>query len=416
MQHNHFELLADDCIREKVSKAFSEYQLKNKRVLVIIPDNSRTAPIDIFFKLFYDLFGKEVKKLDYLVALGTHPLLTEEEKFKRVGISSAEKEKIYKDIAIMNHRWDKKETFVNIGSIDENEMEDITEGLMKKKADISVNRIIFDYDIILVIGPVFPHEIVGFSGSSKYFFPGICGWNFTDITHWLAALRTNIKTIGKRDTPVRRLLDHAVKMIKTPVVYFNLVVDSEGLKGLFIGSEKSAWEKAVDLSSKINIRYTDRIYKTVLSLASKNFDDFWTGAKSVYKIEPIVEDGGEIVVYAPHIEQFSIVHGAVVDKIGFHIKEYFLNNESVYEEFPKAVLAFSTLVKGTGRFRNGVEEPRITVTLATGISKERCESLNLKYKDPAEIDVADWENKQEDGRFVVHNSGEVLYRIKNNME
>ncbi len=406
------ETLSREDIGEQMLKAYNKYNLKNKKLLVIIPDNTRTAPIDIFFKLFYEIFVKEVIKLDYLVALGTHPMLSEEGKLKRLGITKLEKEQLYNNISIMNHRWDRKDTFVKIGSIGKREMGELTDGLIFESSDILINKIIYDYDIIIVVGPVFPHSIVGFSGSSKYLFPGICGWNFIDTTHWLGALRTNLKTIGIKDTPVRRLIDRAAQMVSLPVIYFNLVVDNEDLKGLFVGDDNSAWSEAVELSSKINIRYVDKPLKKVLSIPSEIYDDFWTGAKAIYKIEPIVEDGGELIVYAPNIKDFSITHNNFIEEMGYHIKDYFLNKMSQYNKLPKAVMSYCTLVKGAGTLRNGREEPRINVVLASGISKERCEKVHINYKDPEKIHISEWENREEEGIMVIYNSGEVLYRIK----
>lgn len=412
MECETFCNLTEEFVKEQILQAHDKYNLRNKKLLVIIPDNTRTAPVDMFFKLFYEVFGREAVKLDYLVALGTHPRLTDEEKLKRVGIKRRDKEEMYKNVRIMNHRWDGKETFVNIGAIEEDEMDYLTGGLLRERAEISLNRIIFDYDTAIILGPVFPHEIVGFSGSNKYLFPGICGWNFIDITHWLAALRTNLKTIGIKDTPARRLIDRAAELVTVPIIYFNLVMEGEGLKGLFIGSDSSAWSEAVKLSSRINIRYLSRPLRKVLSIPSIKYDDFWTGAKAFYKIEPVVEDGGEIVVYAPHIKQFSITHGNIIERLGFHIKEYYLNDMRKYSRFPRTVMAHTILVKGTGGMKEGEEMPRIDVVLSTGISKERCDRANIKYKSPDEINIPQWEDREDEGIAVIHNSGEVLYKIK----
>jgi nickel-dependent lactate racemase len=406
------EKLSHDDIKTRILKAYKEFNLRNKKLLVIIPDNTRSAPVDVFFKIFFELLGKDTKKLDYLIALGTHPVLNKEEKLKRVGISEQEKTQIYSSVKIMNHRWDKKETFKVIGTIESDEMYSLSGGLLREKADISLNRIIFEYDALIILGPVFPHEVAGFSGSNKYLFPGICGWNFTDNTHWLAALRTNLKTIGIKDTPVRRLIDRAAEFVSVPIIYFNLVVDSEGLKGLFIGSDSDAWSRAADLSASVNIKYVAKPYKKVLSIASKKYDDLWTGAKAFYKIEPAVEDGGEIIVYAPHIDQFSITHGKIIEQIGFHIKDYFIEDMGTFDRYPKAVLAHVTQVKGTGQLLNNIEKPRIKVILATSISKTRCDASNIDYMNPDLINIAEWEKRVDDGTAVVHNSGEALYRVK----
>jgi nickel-dependent lactate racemase len=412
MQDRTPETMSIEEIKTRVMRAYEDFGLKNKKLLVILPDNTRSAPVDIFFKLFFELFGKKTKKLDYLIALGTHPLLTEEEKLKRVGISEQDKKKTYSSVKIMNHRWEKKETFTTIGTISSDEVYALSDGLLSQKADISVNRLIFEYDALIILGPVFPHEVAGFSGSNKYLFPGICGWNFTDSTHWLAALRTNLKTIGHKDTPVRKLIDRAAEFVSVPIVYFNLVVEGRDLKGLFIGSDSGAWSSAADLSAIVNIKHVKRPFKKVLSMASEKYDDLWTGAKAFYKIEPAVEDGGEIIVYAPHIEQFSITHGKTIESIGFHIIEYFLKDMAMYAKYPKAVLAHVTQVKGKGQLLGNIEKPRIKITLATAISKNRCDAVNINYMEPGQINIADWENNRDEGIAVVDNAGEVLYRAE----
>jgi len=399
-------------IRNDISEVFSRFNLRGKKLLIIIPDNTRSAPVDTFFKLFHREYSGRVKKLDYLVALGTHPLLSEDGMLSRVGISREEKNTIYRDVEIFNHRWDIKDTFVKIGTIEEDEMEGLTGGLLRERVVIEINRIVFNYDSVIILGPVFPHEIAGFSGSNKYFFPGISGWEFIDVTHWLGALETNMKIIGRRDTTPRKLIDRAAEMISVPIIYFNLVVDSEGLKGLFIGDGKSAWDKAVELSSRLNIKYIARPYSKVLSMPSKKYEDFWTGAKAFYKIEPMVKEGGEIVVLAPHIKDISITHRSVINQIGFHIKDYFLANMDIYKKFPRAVLAYSSLVKGSGKYFNGKETPRVRLVLSTGVSEEECKRLNLDYIDPNRVKVSEWENRENEGIKVVREAGEVLYRVR----
>ncbi|MFW6137998.1 MAG: lactate racemase domain-containing protein [Spirochaetota bacterium] len=411
MGRTEINTIKEEHLRKQLSEAFEKYRFKNKKLLVIIPDNSRSAPVDIFFRLFYEEYLDRVKRLDYLVALGTHPLLKEAGKLKRVGIDKQQLETRYHDIAVFNHRWDKEETFVKIGTIEEGEMEALTGGLLKEEAEIEINRLIFEYDYVLILGPVFPHEIAGFSGSNKYLFPGIGGWKFIDVTHWLGALETNLNVIGKKDTAPRRLIDRAAGMVSVPIVYFNIVVDREGLKGLFIGDTADAWEKAVEVSSRINITYISRPCRRVLSIPSDKYEDFWTGAKAFYKIEPMVEDGGEVIVYAPHINQISITHGRLIEKIGFHIRDYFTAHLESYRDVPRAVMAYSSLVKGAGTYINGKEKPRVRVVLSSGVPEEKCRQLNLDYMDPGSIDVSAWENSQDEGVRVVHNSGEILFRV-----
>ncbi len=403
--------LQEKYIEKEIINAFQKYDLEGKKLIIIIPDNTRTAPIDLFFKLFYKHYYKNVRKIDYLIALGTHPLLNINQKLKRVGITENDYNNKYRNIKIINHRWDIPETFKEIGSLTKKEVSLISEGLMEEDVIISVNRLIFDYDKILIIGPVFPHEIAGFSGSNKYLFPGISGWNFIDTTHWLGALATSLKIIGKKDTPVRRLIDRARGLIDKEIIYYNLVMKKETPVGLFIGNDIQSWEKAVDLSAKANIKYIDKPVKNVLSIPSSKYDDLWTAAKGFYKTEPIVKDGGNIILFAPWIKEFSYTHGKIIERVGFHIKDYFLANFEKFKSEPRTVLAHCTHVKGYGKLENGIEKPRINVFLATGIPRDRCEKVNIGYVGPEEIDIK--AIKENPDYMVVENSGEILYRLKN---
>ena len=404
----HLNLSSSE-IEEKVIKSFEKYDLANKKLLAIIPDNTRTAPIDILFKILYKHYFKNARSLDYLVALGTHPHLNLEQRLKRVGISQEEYNKKYNKLKIMNHRWDIPETFIKVGNINKSEMSEITDGIFKEDVNITINRMIFDYDEILILGPVFPHEIVGFSGSNKYLFPGIGGWDFIDITHWLAALITNLKIIGVKDTPVRRLIDRARGFIDKHIIYYNIVMYQNDIKGLFIGDDRSAWEEAVALSSKVNIKYINKSVRNVLSIPSKEYDDLWTASKGIYKLEPIVENGGNIILYAPNVKEFSYTHGKIIEEAGFHIKDYFLADFNSYKDVPRTVLAHCALVKGQGVYENGLEKPRINIHLSAGISRERCKSANIGYINPSEINIK--KLKMDKSYFIVENSGEILYRL-----
>ena len=394
-----------------MSEALAEVNLDGKRVLVIIPDHTRTAPIPLFFRLFYDLLGERVAALDYLVALGTHQTMSEEALNKLVGVTAAERAEKYRDVRIFNHRWDLPKTFVTIGTIPAAEIEEITGGLMRQDVPITLNKLIFDYDQLIICGPTFPHEVVGFSGGNKYFFPGIGGAEVIDFTHWLGAVITIMEVIGTRHTPVRQVIDRAASFIDKPKLCFSLVVRDEELAGLFIGPPEEAYEHAADLSAKLHIVYVDKPFRRVLSVMPEMYDDLWTAAKGMYKLEPAIADGGEVIIYAPHITEVSYTHGHIIDQIGYHVRDYFLKQWDRFEDYPWGVLAHSTHLRGIGTFEDGVERARIRVTLATGIPEERCRRINLGYVGPAAIDMAEWEGREDEGILVVPKAGEMLYRV-----
>jgi len=374
--------------------------------------------LSVFFKLFYDILGDEVAALDYLIALGTHPPMSEEAIHRHLKVTPEEMATRYQNVHVFNHRWDDPDTFVRVGTISQAEVEELSQGMLSLEVPVAVNRMVCEYDHLIICGPVFPHEVVGFSGGNKYFFPGISGWDLIHVTHWLGALITSYEIIGRKHTPVRAMIDRAAQFIDKPKTAVAYVVKGEEAVGVFIDTPERAWSAAADLSAQVDIVYLDRPVQTVLSILPKMYDDMWTGAKGMYKVEPVVADGGEVIIYAPHITEVSYTHGRLLDKIGYHVRDYFLKQWDKFKHYPWGVLAHSTHLKGLGTFENGVEKPRIRVTLATGIPEERCRRLSLGYRDPKTIDVEEWvERAQHDPHLlVVPRAGEVLYRLKEGRE
>ncbi|MEN6663904.1 MAG: hypothetical protein ABFD85_07890, partial [Phycisphaerae bacterium] len=182
------------------------------------------------------------------------------------------------------------------------------------------------------------------------------------------------------------------------------------LAGLFAGPVRDSWAAAADLSAQVHIRYVDAPYQSVLARAPEMYDDLWVAAKCMYKMEPVMADGGELIIYAPHVKEISYTHGHIIRKIGYHTLEYFLAQWERFKDYPWGVLAHSTHVKGIGTYAAGRESPRIRVTLATGIDRATCEAVNLGYRDPATINPADWQDRP--GRLYVPKAGETLYRLK----
>ncbi|MEM7030632.1 MAG: lactate racemase domain-containing protein, partial [Chloroflexota bacterium] len=297
-QGNTSTLLSEAEIQALMSEALAKANLDGKRVIVIIPDGTRTAPIDLMFRLFYELLGEEVASLDYLIALGTHMLMSDEEINARVGITEAERTGKYAKVNFFNHCWDNPDTFTSLGEISADEIYQITGGLLNQTVDVRLNKLIFDYDQVIICGPTYPHEVVGFSGGNKYFFPGIGGDEVINFSHWLGAVITSYNVIGTKDTPVRQVINRAASFIDMPKLCFSMVVGASGkevgLNGLYIGSPEEAYEAAADLSSQIHIKWLDQPVKRVLSVMPKLYDDIWTAAKGMYKMEPVIADGGEV--------------------------------------------------------------------------------------------------------------------------
>ena len=395
-----------------VAAGIESLHLDGQRVLVIVPDGTRTMPLPHMHALLTRHLLPRAAAMDYLIALGTHSPMDDTALTRHFGapVSGG----LLGQSRVYNHRWMDPQTFVQLGVIPAEEIHDLSGGLFAQEVPVRLNRLVLDYDRLLVVGPVFPHEVVGFSGGSKYFFPGIAGAEIINFTHWLGAVMTNHRIIGSGYTPVRAVIDRAAAMIPTPAACFALVVTHEGTAGLFYGSPQEAWQAASAPSTPKNIVYVERPYRRVLSVMPRLYDDLWTGAKGMYKMEPAVADGGEVVIYAPHISEVSYSHGKILDEIGYHTRDYFLKQWERFQHHPWGVLAHSTHVKGLGEYdaATQVETPRIQVTLATAIPPERCRRINLGYLDPASVGLEDWQGREEEGVLLVPRAGEMLYRLK----
>ncbi len=406
------ETLTDNDVQHFIAQALDTLSLQGKRVLVIIPDSTRTAPLPLFFRLLYEHIGRHVAHLDYLIALGTHPPMEEAAIEHLVGVSAQERAEHYPNVSILNHSWSQPDTLSTIGTISRQEAQQITHGLLAEDVPVTLNRIIFDYDQLIICGPVFPHEVVGFSGGAKYLFPGIAGPDIINFTHWLGALVTSMHTIGVKDTPVRRIIHRAAEFVDRPLLCMALVLKDEELHGLYIGSYLEAWSAAADLSAQLNIIPVTTPFKRVLSIPSHIYDDLWTAAKAMYKTEPAIADGGEVIIYAPHITEISYTHGKLIDEVGYHVRDYFTKQWDRFKNVPGSILAHSTHVKGAGTFENGIETSRISVTLATGIPEDRCRQVNLGYLNYTKIHVEEWRNREQEGILLVPHAGEMLYRAE----
>ncbi len=404
--------LSEEELHGLVAAAAGELGIEDKRVLTIIPDGTRTMPMAQMFRLLQEEIGEHAAVCDYLVALGTHPLMSDEQLTKLLG-RSVENGRC-DGARVYNHRWDMAETFVPIGSIPLGEVEEISGGLLSEGISVKINRLIFEYDQILICGPVFPHEVVGFSGGNKYLFPGISGQEMIDQTHWLGALLGSYHVIGTESTPVRELIDRAAAKTKVPVACMALVVTKEGVSGFYFGGAREAWKSAAALSAQKHIEWVDEPFRRVLAVMPEMYGDIWTAAKGMYKAEPAMMDEGEVVIYAPHITEFSATHGPHIEKIGYHCRDYFVKQWKLFADVPRGVLAHSTHLRGEGAFDvgTGFERDRIRVTLATGISEERCHRMNLGYLDPSEVKMQEWFGRESEGIKVMPRAGETLYRIK----
>lgn len=406
--------LRRDDVLALLGQAAAGLALDGKRLLAIIPDATRTIPMPLLFELLYATLGERVARLDYLIALGTHPPMTSAAIDRFIGVSARERAERYPKVSIYNHEWDQPAMLTTIGTISRAETDRLTGGLLSDDVPVTLNRRILDYDTLLICGPVFPHEVAGFSGGAKYLFPGIAGPDIINFTHWLGALVTTMRTIGVKNTPTRRIIHRATELVPKPVYCAALVLRDDALHGLYVGGTVAAFEAAADLSAQLNIIYKPHPFQSVLSMPAERYDDLWTAAKAMYKTEPVVADGGEVIIYAPHLTEVSYTHGELIDRIGYHVRDYFVKQWDRFKDVPGGTLAHSTHVKGVGEYnaKTGIETPRIQVTLATGIPEERCRRIDLGYRDWHTLNPDDWANREDEGYLLVPHAGEMLYRLR----
>lgn len=407
-------VLTQETVRQTLALGL-EKKFANQRILVLIPDHTRTIPLPFLFRELVTILH-DAKQLDFMVALGTHPPLTQAQLDRLVGITAVERKDQFGHVRVFNHRWDLPDTLMRIGTLPQEQIKQIAgdrwHPTLGGDVDILINRAIHEYDHILILGPTFPHEVVGFSGGAKYLFPGISGADMINVTHWLGALAGVRGTIGIKKTPVRDMVHAAAEHVTTPITLIALVVVGEGLAGLFIGDYLEAWGAAADLSSKKHIIWVDKPFQKVLSKAPSMYDELWTAGKAMYKLEPALAEGGELTIYAPHLDVVSHVHGKYIYEIGYHVLAYFLEQWETFKHIPLGVLAHSTHVRGDGRFQNGIEYPRASVSLATRLSADDCAQLALGYRDLEKIEPAEWQEREDEGVLYVPKAGEMLYRLK----
>jgi nickel-dependent lactate racemase len=404
--------LSEAEVRDIAARTLAALDLAGQRVLLVVPDATRTAPIGLLFRMLHELLGADVRTLDVMIALGTHPPMSDEAINRRLEITPQERAGRYRRVRILNHAWDDSASLATVGVIPATEIGELSGGLFQMDVPVAINRAVFDYDRIIIVGPVFPHEVVGFSGGNKYLFPGIGGPDILNFFHWLGAVITNPRIIGNKSTPVRRVVDRAAALVPVAKTAFCLVVHSGGLAGLYAGAAEAAWSAAADLSDQLHVVYKDRPFHTVLSCAPPMYDEVWVGGKCMYKLEPVVADGGDLIIYAPHIKEISVTHGRCIERIGYHTRDYFLAQWERFRDEPWGILAHSTHVRGIGTYENGIEKPRIQVTLATQIPEAVCRRINLGYRDPASIQVANYQDREDKGILCVPKAGEMLYRLR----
>ncbi len=406
-------ILDDGALTAIISQGLTTRNLRGQRVLVLIPDATRTMPMPRYFAIVrHALREAGAMQQTWMVALGTHPAMDTDALNRLLGCDLTQLAHDESDVEVVNHAWQDPATLVQVGVIDSDTMARLSGGLNSDAVPVRINRAVLTHDLVLICGPVFPHEVVGFSGGNKYLFPGISGPDVINATHWLGALLTSYAIIGTANTAVRAVIDYAAALIPTPRFAICAVVTPAGVHGTFVDNPEAAWAAAAELSAQIHVRWLEKPVQRVIAVLPSMYDELWVGSKGMYKSEPVVADGGEVVIYAPHLHEVSVVHGKSIREIGYHVRDYFLGQWDKFAHVPKGVIAHSTHLRGVGTWHDGIERPRITVTLATGISREECQQLNLNYADYRTIDPQRLAAGDDSECLVIPRAGEFLYRLR----
>ena len=406
-------VLSEARVRAFVHERLDAVELDGASVCVLVPDGTRSCPLPLLLSAVHGALHGRVARLTVLVALGTHARMGEPALARHLGYPPGGLAERYPRTRVINHAWWDPDTFVNVGTIGADRIAELSDGRLARPVDVRINRAVVEHDLTLIVGPVFPHEVVGFSGGNKYLFPGVSGQELIDLSHWLGALLTSAEIIGTRGvTPVRALIDEAATLVPGRRLALCVVTQSgaDALHAAAFGDPQSSWAAAADVSAAAHVRYLDAPVRRVLSLIPAKYEDMWTGAKGFYKVEPVVADGGQVVLYAPHIRAVSVMHPQIAE-IGYHCRDYFVKQWDRFEHMPWGDLAHSTHLRGAGTYdAAGGERLRVTVTLATGIPEEQVRAINLDYLDPAAVDPAAW--AKDPDTLVVPQAGEVLYRLR----
>lgn len=405
--------LAEDDVRQALHEAFGGRH-EGERVLVLIPDGTRSLPLPMLFPAMIDALDG-ARELTFMVALGTHPPMEEEALHRLVGMG-AEELSAHPRVRLVNHAWSDPGALTSLGTLERDQVRELAgehwHPTLGGDVDVRINRAVLEHDHVIILGPTFPHEVVGFSGGAKYFFPGVSEADMINVTHWLGAMAGVRRTIGERDTPVRAMIHAAYALVPTPTTLAALVVEGGDLSGLFVGEPVATWHAAADLSAQRHVRWVDRPFRQVLSVAPPMYDELWTAGKAMYKLEPALAEGAELIIFAPHLREISRVHGRWIREVGYHVLPYFLEQWERFRHVPLGILAHSTHVRGDGRFEDGVERPRAQVTLASQIPRDECEALNLGWRDPDAIEPDAFREREEEGILYVPKAGEILYKTR----
>ena len=382
-----------------------------RKVLIIPPDYTRCYSYagtitQIIYRMLEEKYEGGIQ-VDVMPALGTHMPMSEEEMDKFFG------DAVPRD-RILVHHW--QTGTVVLGYVPAEVCAEISEGLFPEKIDVEVNHLLVDggYDVIFSVGQVVPHEVVGMANYSKNIFVGTGGREMINKSHMLSAICGMEKALGVTDSPARKLYDYAQQHFvdgKIPMVYLLTVTTSENeevsLRGLYIGESRKPFEKAAELSQKLNIVHVEkRAAKVVTYLDPAELKTTWVGNKGVYRTRMIIEDGGELIVLAPGVRSFG--ENEEMDRM---TRTYgYTGTDHILDLYRQGV--FEGRLMAAAHLMQGSSEGRFSITYATKpeyMSKEEIESVGYQWADYNEITERYDPAKLREGWNTLPDGEEIYY-------
>ncbi len=397
--------LSDAVIKEALLESIAGRTLR--RVLIIPPDFTRFhSNAGFITNAYYHMLADLNCEVDVLPALGTHEPVTPEQCAQMFGDLPFER--------LIPHNW--RTDVVRIGEVPASYLSEITGGLWNEPVRVEINRRVMDpsYDLILSVGQVVPHEVIGMANHSKNLFVGVGGSDMINSSHMVGAVYGMERIMGKDHTPVRRIFDYSLRFLKERPVLFVLTVTTAPAgqirtHGLFIGEERDVLEAAIALSQQTNIDFLERpIQKCVVYLDPEEFKSTWLGNKAVYRTRMAIADGGELIVLAPGVERFG-EDGAVdllIRKYGYcgrlNVLELFRQNEDIRNNMGAAA-----------HLIHGSSDGRFSVTYAVKrISQQEIESVQFHAADYEEM-IQRYNPHSLSYGFNLLPDGEEIYYIPN---
>jgi len=407
--------LSQETLREIVEQALLHVS-PSARVLAIIPDKTRDDNTDLLFPFAAEILSdRSVARYDALVAQGTHPPMTDDEKRSKVGWANGKTG----FGEIFDHQWNIPDELTTIGELSANDVKRLSGGLITEAVKVTLNRRLGPgvYDTILIFSATVPHEVAGFAGGAKYLFPGVAGPDLTHATHWLGALASIENVIGRVETPTRHMIEAAADLVTPQIITLNSVItrnDRDRLRthALFAGNFRDAFRRAAEVSREVHIKYSCRKYRRVVALLDEHYDELWVGGKASYKLGGIIEEGGELIIYAPNLRTISETHGRLIEKYGYapldRVREMVALSSELQNNL--AVAAHLAHVSYAGqRDEAGRVIPRYRITLASAVDEETCRRVNLGFMDHRAFRREDYQNDPD--TLIVERAGRDLYLV-----